>query len=528
MDTLELIEHFKSEGIFPKDILLSGELTCGMWFLQENGLIALRSKLIELEQRTLFYGSGRIGGPYDNFSDLLTRNGLIALREKLLTVEQAPYISGFKALVSDIGLVALREGLITSEQARHINDLRELLSDIGLGALREGLITSKQAKGFYGNSLSDLLTPNGLIALREKLLTVEQAAHHSPLKLLLSDIGLVALREGLITPEQAKELYHSSNISAGQNNLSNLLTPNGLVALREKLLTVEQATHISNLKALLSDIGLAALREGLITSEQAKLFYHNLSDLLTPNGLIALREKLLTIEQAAYISYLRALLSDIGLVALREGLITPEQAKGIDSSQYYNLSLLLTPNGLIALRERKLTFEQAVNHTNLKEFLASLSQENKEKDNKSILSAMCSPITSCGRNHDILVQKLKSVAKGKETLTKNFFESIDNKDYSQAVRRACTTADSIGFELIKIIFSYKGEFNINLKESPGKDQRTAIHYAALNGNIALFKFLEEMGADKTTPDARGKSAEQYMHEFIAKTNEKEMASKFRN
>ena len=47
---------------------------------------------------------------------------------------------------------------------------------------------------------------------------------------------------------------------------------------------------------------------------------------------------------------------------------------------------------------------------------------------------MCSPITSCGRNHDILVQKLKSVAEGKETLTKNFFKSINNKDYSQAVR----------------------------------------------------------------------------------------------
>ena len=37
-----------------------------------------------------------------------------------------------------------------------------------------------------------------------------------------------------------------------------------------------------------------------------------------------------------------------------------------------------------------------------------------------------------------------------------------------------------------------------------------------------------MGADKTIPDARGKSAEQYMHEFIVKTNEKEMASKLKN
>ena len=309
-------------------------------------------------------------------------------------------------------------------------------------------------------------------------------------------------------------------------NLTDLLTPNGLTALREKLLTVEQTADFSLFRRVLVKLR----EEGSITPEQANRPYGNLSDLLTPNGLIALREKLLTVKQAVYISDLRkTLLSDIGLVVLRESLITAEQAKGLFFSQYYNnLSLLLTPNGLIALRERKLTFEQAVNHTNLKEFLASLSQENKEKDNKSILSAMCSPITSCGRNHDILVQKLKSVAEGKETLTKNFFKSIDNKDYSQAVRIACTTVDPIGFELIKIIFSYKGEFNINLKESPGKDQRTAIHYAALNGNIALFKFLEEMGADKTIPDARGKSAEQYMHEFIVKTNEKEMASKLKN
>ena len=91
-----------------------------------------------------------------------------------------------------------------------------------------------------------------------------------------------------------------------------------------------------------------------------------------------------------------------------------------------------------------------------------------------------------------------------------FLAAVEAKNYSQALRRACTgTAPQVP-QLIEILLSYKEQLHININEQAGPAQRAAIHYAAIKKNQAAYDLLVRHGADDSIPDANGLTAADYL------------------
>lgn len=141
----------------------------------------------------------------------------------------------------------------------------------------------------------------------------------------------------------------------------------------------------------------------------------------------------------------------------------------------------------------------------------SLSEKQNEKDKTvSVSNRMGSPITSAGDAHDSLLNEIKACGFD-STKIGSFIESINKHQYSQALRRACTSKDkSMGATLLKILLKYKDKLNINIDEKAGDDERAALHYAGIYKNEEAFDILIKAEANQNLPDIHGNTPEKYM------------------
>lgn len=83
--------------------------------------------------------------------------------------------------------------------------------------------------------------------------------------------------------------------------------------------------------------------------------------------------------------------------------------------------------------------------------------------------------------------------------------SLENKNYSQALRRICTAGrDDITAEpLLKNILKYQKVLEIDLDEQAGTKKFSALHYAALRKNTNLYDLLIKFGASLDLQDTDG-------------------------
>jgi hypothetical protein len=112
--------------------------------------------------------------------------------------------------------------------------------------------------------------------------------------------------------------------------------------------------------------------------------------------------------------------------------------------------------------------------------------------------------------HAELINRIQSIINpGNQKDLKPLFESIREKNYSKALRRACTSKDPLVFEIIKVLVPYRKSLNFNINEQAGADNLGALHYAAKSNHGALYDYLVAEGADETIKDAKGLTPKQY-------------------
>jgi ankyrin repeat protein len=105
----------------------------------------------------------------------------------------------------------------------------------------------------------------------------------------------------------------------------------------------------------------------------------------------------------------------------------------------------------------------------------------------------------------------KSIPADKLNDNKPFLDAINERQYTKALRRACTSTDEqTALKLIKVLMSYKGRLSFNVNEQAGPEQLTALHYAAKSANSEIFDFLIRQDADQTIVDKAGMKARDYM------------------
>jgi hypothetical protein len=132
--------------------------------------------------------------------------------------------------------------------------------------------------------------------------------------------------------------------------------------------------------------------------------------------------------------------------------------------------------------------------------------------NKTITTLSDAPHIAAGRAHERLLKHLmQSIPEDKLNENKLFFDAINERQYTKALRRACTSKDEqTALKLIKVLVSYKGRLNINLNELAGAEQLTALHHAAKSSNAEIFAFLVRQDADQTIVDKAGMIASEYI------------------
>lgn len=121
---------------------------------------------------------------------------------------------------------------------------------------------------------------------------------------------------------------------------------------------------------------------------------------------------------------------------------------------------------------------------------------------------------SLNKAHNSLIDQVKPIVQVYREKFNPFFEAIERRNYSQALRRACTSTDPMAFELVKILISFKNILSININETAGKDNFSALHYAANAGNQLIYDFLIQNAADITLLDVAGFTAEKRIAQSI--------------
>jgi hypothetical protein len=107
--------------------------------------------------------------------------------------------------------------------------------------------------------------------------------------------------------------------------------------------------------------------------------------------------------------------------------------------------------------------------------------------------------------HDELLLKC-SIFRSKKNMP--FFKSLSQKNYTQALRRACTSTSSDAFELLKILLNFKDRLKFNINET-NKNKRSALHIAALKKNEQAYHYLLQVGASDNIKDNQGKKPSDY-------------------
>lgn len=130
-----------------------------------------------------------------------------------------------------------------------------------------------------------------------------------------------------------------------------------------------------------------------------------------------------------------------------------------------------------------------------------------------LITAFNSPIAASDNAHEKLIVQLKSTVEENKPVFDGVLESINAKNYSQAIRRCGTKKHAKSIDVMRIILGFKNVLTINLNEKAGKDSQTALHYAAINGDKELYDLLLQNGAvdDK---DAKGNLAAIYMAKHL--------------
>lgn len=124
-----------------------------------------------------------------------------------------------------------------------------------------------------------------------------------------------------------------------------------------------------------------------------------------------------------------------------------------------------------------------------------------------IVVASDSPVMASGDAHYRLTKHLASVLEKIDIDTISFSSAIEVREYTKALRRACTSTHPMILDLVKALLEFKEELKIDINEPAGYLHYTALHHAARKGNKELYDYLVEKGADPQLKDAKGNSAE---------------------
>lgn len=106
-----------------------------------------------------------------------------------------------------------------------------------------------------------------------------------------------------------------------------------------------------------------------------------------------------------------------------------------------------------------------------------------------------SPIHAARVAHDNLLDDIEPIINTHPESFKPFHDSIMARNYTQALRRACTSKHPSAFDLIKTLCAYKNKLNFDINEPNREQKYTALHYAALNQNPEIYDYLISIGAN---------------------------------
>lgn len=110
--------------------------------------------------------------------------------------------------------------------------------------------------------------------------------------------------------------------------------------------------------------------------------------------------------------------------------------------------------------------------------------------------------------HKQLIEELQPYF---DNSTRFFQQSLNSKNYNQALRRLCTAdpKHQQAITMLSILLKYKHVLEIDINEPAGEQARSAIHYAAMKKNESIYNALISAGANPDVEDKTSKSAKQY-------------------
>jgi ankyrin repeat protein len=123
-----------------------------------------------------------------------------------------------------------------------------------------------------------------------------------------------------------------------------------------------------------------------------------------------------------------------------------------------------------------------------------------------------SPITAAGDTHANLLKLVMPIIDSEPDFFKPFTQALDEKRYSTALRRLCTSDKSKIFKLVEILLRFKHILKIDLNERVGNDQRSVLHFAARHSTAAVYDLLLKEGADPNREDRARKTPVDYFQE----------------
>ncbi|QRN03983.1 hypothetical protein GH742_08945 [Legionella sp. MW5194] len=109
--------------------------------------------------------------------------------------------------------------------------------------------------------------------------------------------------------------------------------------------------------------------------------------------------------------------------------------------------------------------------------------------------------------HASLLKELASFES--DPTTKAAFDSINNKNYAQAIRRICTVNNEKSHGMLNIILKFRERLSIIIDEQAGDKKQNALHIAASRNNHVAYDLLIASGAKQDIKDSERKTASDY-------------------